>query len=339
MKNLIHNARLVSVMAALAVASLLPPAIHGAEIREFLLGNTSRALSEAPVELQVVFRAMRFNEVSEQWNVDVLVTNTGTQTFSGIVVLTLDSFTGTSGPLRPDGLSAGMPYFQVGFPAAYDDGLFGPRAVTPRRTISLGFLDGQGPPRLTTKIFAQPAGQSYALALTRSLDGLGQPLPGVRVTETTTNGSRTLFTDSEYGVVTLGRGPGEHVWRFDFPGHLPVWRSAVVPVGNVRLIPNPRLAARSTNVTTLAPGIDLVWQDGQTNIQLTVPATAFSESADAFLTPLDGQTLPALLPPGWSPLRAFWLELEREPAQPIRPASPGGAHRHQSTRAPDTLGY
>src|SRR6185295_2093418 len=45
----------------------------------------------------------------------------------------------------------------------------------------------------------------------------------------------------------------------------------------------------------------------------------------ATLTLLNGQTLPGLLPPGWSPVQSFWLELDGDLAQPataqLRPLS------------------
>ena len=33
----------------------------------------------------------------------------------------------------------------------------------------------------------------------------------------------------------------------------------------------------------------------------------FGQDTEAVLTPTDAQTLPGLLPQGWSPLSAFWL--------------------------------
>src|SRR5689334_12396272 len=93
---------------AAAAWLLLTGVARAAEVREFVLAGTSRALSEAS-SVQVIFRAMRFNDLTEQWNVDVVVTNSGTETFSGLIVLAVDSFTGTTGPLRPDGVSLGSP--------------------------------------------------------------------------------------------------------------------------------------------------------------------------------------------------------------------------------------
>src|SRR5688572_19314254 len=163
-------------LLVLGLTLLLAFTARGAEVREFVLAGTSRALSEAPPEVQVIFRGMRFNESSERWNVDVVVTNRGTQAFSGLIVISIDGFTGTSGPLGADGFSLGSPsspFFQLQLPSSYADGQFGPGGATLPRTIGLGFVAGPGAPRLTTKVFVQPVGEAFALALTRSLDGLG----------------------------------------------------------------------------------------------------------------------------------------------------------------------
>jgi len=330
----VKSATRCCILAVLQVL-LFVSVVKGTEVREFLVGGTSRALSEAPAGVQLILRGMRFNEISEQWNVDLIVTNRSTQTFSGIIVVAIDGFTGTIGPLRPDGISIGSPsspFFQAQLPSANTNGIFAPGAATQPRTIALGFVDDASVPQLTTKVFVQPVGQTYALALTRTLDDLGQPLPGVLVHESSAQGQRTLFSDSEYGVVTLGQGPGEHTWRFDAAGHLPVWRDGSVPLGNVRLIPDPRLPRRSTNTVTLSAGavtqfvsapVSLV--RGASSITLAVPMGALSGDTAVMLTAIDGQSLPGLLPQGWSPMGAFWLELSRDPAQPlgmvIRPAA------------------
>src|SRR2546422_7286313 len=117
----------VRLVAAFVFALMLCYAGHGAEVREFVLSGTDRALSEAPASVQVMFRAVRFNELSEQWNVDVLVTNKGPETFSGLIVLAIDGVTGTTGPLRPDGFSLGSPsspFFQLQVPVVFVDGQF-----------------------------------------------------------------------------------------------------------------------------------------------------------------------------------------------------------------------
>src|SRR3954471_12838395 len=105
MKNHTLSRRYMAVrfVAAFVFVLMLSPAGQGAEVREFVLSGTDRALSEAPASVQVIFRAVRFNELSEQWNVDVVVTNKGPETFSGLIVLAIDGVTGTTGPVRPDG--------------------------------------------------------------------------------------------------------------------------------------------------------------------------------------------------------------------------------------------
>jgi len=244
--------RLAGAAATLSVSLLLifSGGTRAAEVREFIMGNTVTALSAAPPEVQVLYSAMRFNETTEEWNVDVIVTNGSPQTFTGQIVFSVEGFTGTTGPLRPDGFSLtapGNPFYRLAL-VNPEQHPFAPGGVTPRRTIGLGYIEGAPAPHLTSKVFVRPLATSYALALTRTLDELGQPLTGVRVTEGGPLGARTLFTDSEYGVVTLGQEAAAHLWRFEHPGYLPAWRHSTLAANTVRLVPSPRLKRQASNV-------------------------------------------------------------------------------------------
>ena len=321
--------RLAGAAATLSVSLLLifSGGTRAAEVREFIMGNTVTALSAAPPEVQVLYSAMRFNETTEEWNVDVIVTNGSPQTFTGQIVFSVEGFTGTTGPLRPDGFSLtapGNPFYRLAL-VNPEQHPFAPGGVTPRRTIGLGYIEGAPAPHLTSKVFVRPLATSYALALTRTLDELGQPLTGVRVTEGGPLGARTLFTDSEYGVVTLGQEAAAHLWRFEHPGYLPAWRHSTLAANTVRLVPSPRLKRQASNVQLFSSAGGMA-RDSASNIVITAAAGAFSGETEARLTPIDGQTLPGLLPQGWSPLSAFWLQLSREPVQPLngrlQPAAP-----------------
>ena len=178
------TARAVPLVFGTLMLAFAGGTARSAEVRDFLLGNTVRALVAAPADVQVIYSAMRFNEAAEEWNVDVIVTNASRQTFSGQVVLSIEGFTGTTGPLRPDGFartSPGAPFYRLTV-LNWQVQPFAPGATTARRTIALGFSEGAPAPRLSSQVFVQTLEASYALALTRTDDGLGQPLPGVRVT-------------------------------------------------------------------------------------------------------------------------------------------------------------
>ena len=321
-----HRLAGAAAISSISLLLIFSGGTRAAEVREFIMGNTVTALSAAPPEVQVLYSAMRFNETTEEWNVDVIVTNGSPQTFTGQIVFSVEGFMGTTGPLRPDGFSLtapGNPFYRLAL-VNPEQHPFAPGGVTPRRTIALGYIEGAPAPRVTSKVFVRPLVTSYALALTRTLDELGQPLTGVRITESSPLGARTLFSDSEYGVVTLGQEAAAHLWRFEHPGHLPVWRRSTLAANTVRLIPNPRLTRQNPDVQlfTSAGGSA---QDSASNIVITAAAGAFAGDSEARLTPIDGQTLPGLLPQGWSPLSGFWLKLSREPVGPLagrlRPAS------------------
>ena len=161
----------------------------------------------------------------------------------------------------------------------------------------------------------KPALPGGPLGLTRSLNEVGQPLPNVMVMETGPQGPRTNFTDATFGVVTLGQGQGEHVWKFTAPDYLPVWLKETLDTNDVAVLPNPRLVRRDPNRFNLTPlGGGLITNRNGT-IQINFLPGFFAQDSTATLTPVTAQTLPAPLPRGWSPLQAFWLELTTEPAQ------------------------
>src|SRR5262249_32236693 len=143
----------------------------------------------------------------------------------------------------------------------------------------------------------------------RTLDEIGQPLTGAHVEEVGPSGLTNRVSDPIFGVATLGQGQGPHLWKFGAPDHLPVWRQQTLSTGEVAIILSPRLTLRGRNAATITSldGGQTRTADGA--IQIRFPAGAVTQNAMALLTPLTGQTLPALLPQGWSPLQAFWLEI------------------------------
>jgi RHS repeat-associated protein len=293
--------------------------------REFTLAGKQVRLQDVSGEVGVHYQAMRFNRAALTWNVEVIITNKSTRTLEGPFVLLIDSYSGTTGPLQPDGLESSAPA-----KAFYDltakvggEGLQPGTASTPR-TLSLGFVTN-AVPRLVTRVYVKPAPVRYALGLVRTLNEVGQPLPGVEVTETGPEGQRTNFTDLAYGVVSLGQGPGAHTWRFSAPGYLPVWRWQTLNADAVAVLTNPRLSLGAINrvIVTQAGGGQLTDRLG--TIHISFGPGSFSQETVAVVTPLTGQTLPVLLPLGWSPVLAFWLETMGQvsglPIEPIAAAN------------------
>ena len=272
------------------------------QAREFVLGGAHFELREVTRDVDVYFTSMRLNRALNQWNVEVTLSNRTAQPLNGPLVLVVDSFSGTSGPLAADGSSAGQSFYDLGAQSA--GGRLPAGGQTVPRTLALGFVAG-GSPQIVSRIFAGSPDAAPALGFVRSLDSLGQPLPGVSVEETGPEGAKEKTTEEQFGLVTLGQSPGDYVWKFHREGLLPVWRRAVLRSNWVEYVPYPRLPVRAagTDISPLSGGMVT-----NHDISIQIPAGAVSQESPAYLTPLDGQSLPGLLPLGWSPLQAFWLE-------------------------------
>lgn len=306
--------RIAAPLLLLLLAASISSQLFAAD-RAFTLSGVSLTLEDVSSEVEVRYRSMRLNRAVNVWNVEVTLTNKGTRTFRGPFVLLIDSFAGTTGPQQTEGVDDSTPSKPL-----YDlsnwvpGGTLASGTNSLPRTLSFGVTNGS--PRLTTKVYAKVA-SGYALGLTRSLNEVGQPLPGAQVVETGPRTATTNQTDGAFGLVTLGQTNGQHVWKFSSPDHLPVWRTAALGGTDVTVLPNPRLTRRSSQSAIVTPvqGGQLATADG--SVQVTFVPGVLAQNGTAVLTPLTAQTLPALLPLGWSPLQAFWLELTQEPASPV----------------------
>ena len=301
-------ARLLGLLAML----LLAPSVQ-AQQKTFQLSGASLSLLEVSSDVDVFFSSMRFNRISNVWNFEVSLTNHSPRQLNGPVVLSIDSFTGTSGPLLADGVDGeGKAFYDLS--ATVPDGNLIPGTRSTTRTLTLGFTGGA--PKLVTRVFVRPASLPAALAITRTLDEDGQPLPDVQVIESGPNAVVTNRTDPVFGVVTLGQAVGAHTWQFSAPGRLPVWRQMTLTTNDVEIVADPRLALRATNSFSLTPIAGGQITNGDASVQLSFPPASVLQATTATLTSLTGQTLPTFLPQGWSPLRSFWAEFGSEPVLP-----------------------
>lgn len=304
-----RSGELLAVLVGAMLAVALPLA---ASAREFSLSGVQLDLPEVTTNVDVYFAAMRFNRASNEWDVDVTLSNKTTQAISAPMVLLVDSFTGTTGPLRVDGSSSNEMFYD--FSAQVPQGVLPAGSRSATRTIALGFTAG-GSPKLVTQIFAGAGnGHSQALGFVRSLNEVGQPLASVQVLETGPDGASTNVTDGAFGVATLGKSAGNYVWKFSLPGYLSVWRQATLQSNAVAVIPYPRLMPCSTQAFALSPLTGGTISNA--TVQAQVAGGGIMQNTTARLTLLDGQTLPAFLPQGWSPLQAFSLSFGVEPTQP-----------------------
>ena len=155
--------------------------------------------------------------------------------------------------------------------------------------------------------------EPFGLARIRSLDGAGLPLGSATVSEELLGTTRTFATNGATGFASLGAGAGNYRWKFSKPGHLDVWRTATLALGQVAELPNPWLAKVAESVR-LSPLADAPLTSS--NVSIAFPGGAFTQPTDATLTDLNTQSLPFPLPAGWSPLAQFHLGAASEPALP-----------------------
>ncbi|MEO6036394.1 MAG: Ig-like domain-containing protein, partial [Verrucomicrobiota bacterium] len=275
--------------------------------RTFILSGAPLVLEDSSTNVDVFFTSMRFNRALNVWNVEVNLRNHSTQSLGGPVLVTIESFSGTTGPLQVDGAAQGIPaspFYNLS--SLIGDNDLAPGEVSTKRTLSLGFQSGSSP-KLTTKIYSAGNPTASALGLVATLDAFGQPLPDVEIAVAGPGGQRTNRTDRAYGVTTVGNGAGANQMLFRRADYLPVWRQQIFRTNEVAIVPFPRLTKRNSNSQPVTPIAGT--QMSNAAVQISIPPGAVSVDALAVLTPLTPQTLPALLPAGWSPLQAFWLEL------------------------------
>jgi RHS repeat-associated protein len=298
------------LLATVVSVAVLPEA----RAYQFKLGDVTVNLQEVTTNVDVYYSAMRFNRAANEWDVDVTVSNKSALTISAPLVYLVDSFTGTSGPLRADGVSTNLSYYDLS--GQIPSGVLAPGTVSAARTLGFGFTTNQGP-KLATRLFSGiQTNTSQALAFVRTLNQAGQPLPGVSVQETGPGGGATNLTDGVFGVATLGQLPGDYVWQFSQPGYLSVWRQASLQSNSVAVIPYPWLTASSQQTFTISPLLGGTASNQTVAVQFG-PGSV-SQQAAVQLTALGSQTLPLFLPQGWSPLQAFWLQSSVAIRQPVQ---------------------
>src|SRR5436190_16856777 len=137
-----------------AFALLLPFlwTIMAAE-KPFTLNGTSFILEDVSTEVQVQYQSMRLNRALNVWNVEASLRNSGTRALQGPLVISVESFTGTTGLLQPDGLDAETPAKAfLDMSGTISNGVLGPGAKSANRTLSLGKASGS--PKLVTKVYA-----------------------------------------------------------------------------------------------------------------------------------------------------------------------------------------
>mgnify|MGYP001392104477 FL=1 len=135
-------------------------------------------LSDVPAQVGLRFSSMRFVPGQNVWMVEVSLTNKSALAVPAPLVMWVDSFSGTTGPIGPDGTEGSNPaHAYYDFTAQTPDGLLWPGDKTQARTLTLGY--NTGAPSLVGRVYAQVSALPPGLALVRTLNDVGQPLRGV----------------------------------------------------------------------------------------------------------------------------------------------------------------
>src|SRR5262245_28892576 len=126
--------------------------LHVARAQEktLIVSGVPLVLQDVSTNAQVYYSAMRFNRASHVGNAAVMRRYTGSTELSGAVVLYVESWTGTSGLLKPDAMDGAKPYFDLANSLS-SNSLAAGQSTAPR-TLTLGFSSGS--PKLVTRIFA-----------------------------------------------------------------------------------------------------------------------------------------------------------------------------------------
>jgi len=285
-----------------------------AQPKEFILPSGPISLTADTGAIEVFFRNLRYNLPAREWNMEIVLENRSFRDVAGPIVVSISTEQPIVELVVSDGRdSLGIPFILL--EEQLDNGLLNSGERSKPYTLRVQAGD-RAIPELTATVFHRGLERGYGLGVVQTLDGLGQLLPSVQVTESKLGGeSRVLESDDRLGWLTLGSGAGTYRWKFEKTGYLPVWRVSDLESENVISLETPKLPRQSQESFRLSPlnGASHVTSDAR--ISVSFPQGAFSELGAGRLTPLSSQTLPAPLPIGWSPKQATWVELDLESSE------------------------
>ena len=140
----------------------------------------------------------------------------------------------------------------------------------------------------------------------------GRPLAGATTVIEATDGvalpdpqpEATTGADGQFRIPVAS---GTHALVVVRGGYTPAFRFVTSAAGQGGDAFDPRLTPAASPQTVTTAGGSFAGADG---LALSVPAGALAADADVAVTPLEEQALPALLPYGWSPRGAAWVDLD-----------------------------
>jgi RHS repeat-associated protein len=179
------------------------------------------------------------------------------------------------------------------------------------------------PRDLAGNVLAYPYAQVFGTGIESTFatgtvldDATGRPLPGARVEVVATDGApvaepRPQQTVGADGAFSIPIAAGTHRLQVSRPGDSPALRIVTTTSGQGADVLDPRLTALAPATLVTAAGGTVA---GTAPIpeerapRLEVAPGALATSASISVTGLSEQGLPALLPFGWSPRGAAWVE-------------------------------
>ncbi len=161
-----------------------------------------------------------------------------------------------------------------------------------------------------SQVFGAQGGSGFLLGTVID-NATGRPLAGARVLVFATNGTPLPEplpeqVTGEDGRFRLPVPAGTHDLTITRPGYTSAFRVAITGAGQGTDVFDPRLTPAAPPRSLGAAG-GTFGESGQPT--LTLPSGALAQTVAVAVTGLDEQGLPALLPYGWSPRGAVWVEL------------------------------
>jgi hypothetical protein len=164
-------------------------------------------------------------------------------------------------------------------------------------------------------VFGGDAAESFFVATVID-DAVGRPLAGARARVLATNGVPPSGTGPALESTSAGDGTvsvpvpvGTHLVLFEHPEFTPVFRFVTTQAQQGTDIVDPRLAPLSAAVAVGPAGGTVAAAPALSgpSAELEIPAGALAEPIAISLSELSEQSLPRLLPFGWSPRAAVWI--------------------------------
>ena len=161
----------------------------------------------------------------------------------------------------------------------------------------------------------QPPSSNHGLGFMSGevFDGdTGRPLGGASVSIEVPTAETISATTDARGRYAAQLPEGAHTIRISAPGFVTVWRQIIVVAGS-GVIPIDVRLAKKGSLATAGSGDLVITHAALAPAELRIPAGGVAAGTSVSLTSLAAQSLPGLLPLGWSPLAAATIDSGASP--------------------------